>query len=202
MDFKYLGVPIFKCSPKSSSWGSLVDKLETKINSWGASWLNIVGKIVLIKSVLSSMPIYQSSILLAPRGVLAKIEALLRRILWKGGKQNENSLPLVSWGKVTQPILEGGLQIRDLRCQNLALGAKLLWNLVTGKLTWSKHALWKKYFSGPRLRSLDTTPRSAKGSPIFTLYKRDLALFSPELTWLPGNGRNIHIWVPLPLPLK
>jgi hypothetical protein len=36
----------------------------------------------------------------------------------------------------------------------MALGAKLLWNLVSGKLTWSKNALWKKYYSGIRRKCL------------------------------------------------
>jgi len=59
------------------------------------------------------------------------MESLLIRFLWKGGNQNENKLPLVSWGKVTKPYTEGGLQIRDLRSQNLALGAKFsgTWSL-------------------------------------------------------------------------
>jgi hypothetical protein len=46
---KYLGVPIFKTSLKSSVWITLLDKLKERINSWGASWLNLAGKVVLIK---------------------------------------------------------------------------------------------------------------------------------------------------------
>ena len=66
--------------------------------------------------------------------------------MWKGGKQSENKIPLVSWSKTTKPILEGGLYIRDIRTHDLAIGAKILWKLVTGKLMWSKQAVWKKYF--------------------------------------------------------
>jgi hypothetical protein len=58
------------------------------------------------------------------------------------------SLHLVSWDKVKSPLLEGGLQIRDLANQNSALGSKILWNIVSGKLSWSKRVLWKKYFQG------------------------------------------------------
>jgi hypothetical protein len=75
--FKYLGVPIFKASTKSSCWAPLVDKIKARISAWGSSWLNPAGKLVLIKSVLSSIPIYQCSILLAPKGIISKIEALL-----------------------------------------------------------------------------------------------------------------------------
>jgi hypothetical protein len=103
-------------------------------------------------------------------------------------------LPLVSWGKAINPYTEGGLQIRDLRSKNLALGAKLLWNLVTGKLTWSKHALWKKYFTGARRRCLDTTPKVSEGSYIFTVCQKASGFFKPHLTWILGNGKSILIW--------
>ena len=94
--FKYLEVPIFKSKPKSSHWFPLLDKIKARIQAWGAAWLNLARKLVLIKSILTSIPIYQSSILLAPSGVINKIESLLRRFLWKGGKHSENKLPLVS----------------------------------------------------------------------------------------------------------
>jgi len=94
--FKYLGIPISKSAPKSALWLPLIDKLKTRINSWGASWLNLVGKLVLIESILSSILIYQCSILLAPARFLSKIKSLLRCFMWEGGKNNENKLPLVS----------------------------------------------------------------------------------------------------------
>ena len=122
----------------------LLDKIKVRIQAWGVTWLNLAGKLVLIKSVLNNIPIFQSSIMLAPNGIITKLEAILRRFPWKGGKQGDKKLPLVNWGKAIKPYTKGGLQIRDLRSQNLALGAKLLWHLVTRKLTWRKHALWKK----------------------------------------------------------
>ena len=98
--FKYLGVPIFK-----TNWLPIANKIKSKINTWGSSWLNPAVKVVLIKLVLSSIPIYQCSILLAPKGVISLIDALLRKFLWKGGKQNERKLPMVSWEKVSKPLI-------------------------------------------------------------------------------------------------
>ena len=45
---------------------------------------------------------------------------LARREQWGG------EFALISWKKIKMPRLEGGLQIRDLRIQNLEMGAKLL----------------------------------------------------------------------------
>jgi hypothetical protein len=192
--FKYLGVPIFRTKPKASQWLPLIDKLKERINSWGAKWLNLVGKVVLIKAVLASILIYQSSLLLAPATMIQKIDALFRRFLWEGGKKNGRKLHLISWVKVAKPISEGDLQFKDINSQNLALGAKLLWNLVSGKPTWSKKEIWKKYFHGPRIKCLDRPANMAKGSPIFNLCLKSLRLFKPNLTWIPGNRKKINIW--------
>ena len=107
---------------------------------------------MLLKSVLSSIPIYQTSILLAPSSVISKIESIFKKFLWEGGKGNLKKLHLVSWEKIQKPYSEGGLQIRSIQTQNLAMGTKLLWQLVSGRSSWSKKFLWKKYFSGQRLR--------------------------------------------------
>ena len=124
----YLRVPIFKACPKPSNWIPIVDKIKARVNSWGASWLNPAGKVFLIKALLSIIPIYQCSILLAPKGIISLIEKTCRSFLWNGGKQTRKKLSLVSWGGISMPLLGGGLQLRDLRRQNLALGAKILRN--------------------------------------------------------------------------
>lgn len=84
--------------------------------------------------------------------------------------------------------------MRDLAAQNLALGSKILWNIVAGKVSWSKKVLWKKYFQGQHLRCLDHLPKTTKGSPIFKLCLSALEHFSSNLYWIPGNGKKIRIW--------
>lgn len=192
--FKYLGIPIFKSKPKVAHWLPLLDKIKNRIQAWGASWLNNAGKVTLMKSVLISMPLYQSSILLAPKTFLSKLDSLLRRFLWEGGNNNDRRIHLVNWETLKRPFLEGGLHLRNLAAQNLALGSKILWNLVSGNSSWSKRVIWKKYFQGQRLRCLDKPPRSLKGSPIFNLCNSAREQFSDYLYWIPSNGRKIKIW--------
>ena len=98
------------------------------------------------------------------------------------------------WDKVTKPKMEGGLQIRDVATQNLAMGGKILWNMITGKRTWSKKILQKKYFTGDKERCLEKPTKVQKGSPIFSLCKRALPYFISKLMWIPGNGEKIRIW--------
>ena len=76
---------------------------------------------------------------------------------------------LISWDKVKAPKREGGLQIRDVATQNLAMGGKILWKMISGKTTWSSKALKTKYFCGHKERCLDCPPWTKKGSPILSL---------------------------------
>ena len=78
---KYLGIMLVKAAPRRSLWMPLLDKLKAKIMAWGATWLNKAGKTILINFVLTSLPIYQASILLAPKGIVKDIDSLLRKFL-------------------------------------------------------------------------------------------------------------------------
>ena len=44
------------------------------------------------------------------------------------------------------------------------------------------------------MRCLDNDPIMRKGSYIFTLCQKVIPLFKAELTWIPGNGKQIKIW--------
>jgi hypothetical protein len=101
---------------------------------------------------------------------------------------------LISWEKTTKTFMEGGLNFKNTRIQNLALGVKLLWKMITDKTTWSKSALCRKYFRGSRDRSLELPCKELKSSPIFALCKKVLPHFTPHLTWVSKNGRKIRIW--------
>ena len=88
--------------------------------------------------------------------------------------------------KIKMSRMKRGLHIRDLKFQNLAMGAKILWNLIETKPSWSSQVLIHKYFSGSRLRCLDSEPVVKQGSPIFSLYKKALLLvqiISPLDSW-------------------
>ena len=157
--------------------------------------MNLARKVVLIKAVLNSYVLYQCSLLLEPVKIISQIEGLLKSFLWNGGNNGGGKkYALVSWETIKQPRTEGGLQIRDLKLQNLAIEAKLLWNMLAPKPTWCSLVLKNKYFPGPRLRCLEGEYVKTKGSSIFYLCKKLLPSFIENLYWIPGNGKVIKIW--------
>jgi len=51
---------------------------------------------------------------------------MIRNFFWKRGKQNEKKFSLVSWDSISKPLLEGGLNFKNLGVQNITMGPKLI----------------------------------------------------------------------------
>ena len=71
-----------------------------------------------------------------------------------GRKGNQKNMHLVNWETLKRPILEGGLQIRDLELANMALGGKLVWQLYLDKHHLVSKIFWKKYLKGGSQRNI------------------------------------------------
>ena len=135
-----------------SLWLDVLSKLKAKIVSFGGHWLTNAGKLVLLKSVLSSLPIFQSSLLLAPKSISTQIAKILRDFLWCGGKGNKK-FHLVNCETIKRPITEGRLQLRDLELANIALGGKLIWQIFADNNHLVSKLFSMKYLKGGSLRT-------------------------------------------------
>jgi hypothetical protein len=99
--FKYLGIPITLKYSHSQVWQQILEKISKKITNWGTQWLNPTAWVILIKVVLSTLPIYQSSSLLAPKCIANQMAKRIHTFLWKGGKTAQKKFHLVNWNQVT-----------------------------------------------------------------------------------------------------
>ena len=77
---------------------------------------------------------------------------------------------------------------------NLALGAKIIWRIVTGKGAWWKEIVQKKYLNGIKKRCVDNINMDRKGSSIWDLCKNIAHILIEQLKWTPGNDKAIKIW--------
>ena len=64
---KYLGMPLTLEINKAPHWLEIISKIKAKMNAWGSQWLTITRNLILVKYVLSSLPIYQALFLLDPK---------------------------------------------------------------------------------------------------------------------------------------
>jgi len=147
---KYLGAPLIASALKHSSWNSLLEKLEARLFLWTHRALNMASRIVLIKAVLQSMPLYLFSILAAPKWVLKAMKQLQRNFLWGSSGPNQK-WALLKWEKACIPKNVGGIGIRDPEHSNMIMGAKIWWKWLSNSRTpWAD--LWTtKYATNLRL---------------------------------------------------
>ncbi|GKU96029.1 hypothetical protein SLEP1_g9310 [Rubroshorea leprosula] len=66
--FKYLGTHVGGNSRSISHWKGLVETFEKKLSGWKGRYLSMGGRITLVNSVLSSLPVFQMSTHLLPKG--------------------------------------------------------------------------------------------------------------------------------------
>jgi len=66
--FVYLGMPIGGTSSRLSFWEPLLNRIKSKLSGWSSNHLSFGGRLILLKSVLSSLPVYALSFFKAPTG--------------------------------------------------------------------------------------------------------------------------------------
>ena len=66
---KYLGIPLSEYAYKSANWEALLNKMKARLSSWTYWFLNMANRLILVKSILQTMPAYMISALAAPKVV-------------------------------------------------------------------------------------------------------------------------------------
>ena len=142
--FKYLGFHLKPNSYSTQDWMWLYKKIEGRIAMWTNCFLSRGGRLVLLKAVLQSIPVYWASISYIPNGILAKIRKKCFSFLWTTSTKIEG-IPLVKWTKLVLPKSKGGWGIKNLDLFYKALAAKSLWRLVENPNTLWGRTLREKY---------------------------------------------------------
>jgi len=193
--FKYLGVEVGGNPRKSKFWEPVLTKLKARLNVWKGRFLSLAGRICLIKSIITAVPLFYLSIFKAPDSVYQSIIRIQRKFLWGWGKE-KRPIAWVSWEIVCKTKEEGGLGIRDIRKFNYALLAKWRWRLVS-----DEKGKWKDLMISKYGMDLDYPQTPVK---MQTWWWRDLqkvctegegtGWFQQQLTWRLGGGDKVKFW--------
>ncbi|XP_071705148.1 uncharacterized protein [Rutidosis leptorrhynchoides] len=76
LPFTYLGLPIGCKMNKEKDWKFVKEKFNNKLSGWRAKTLSFGGRVTLINSVLSSLPLYAFSLFRAPSCVIDTLEVV------------------------------------------------------------------------------------------------------------------------------
>ncbi|GKV15237.1 hypothetical protein SLEP1_g26035 [Rubroshorea leprosula] len=147
MPFIYLGLPVGGISGRKKFWVSVLDRFRNKLAAWKRSLLSFGGRITLLNSVLSALPIFYLSLFKIPNCVLGEMVKIQRDFFW-GGTNLERKIAWVRWDHICVDKERGGLGVDDLKRRNWALLGKWWFRLRDGVGGLWKRVIWEKYYGG------------------------------------------------------
>ncbi|KAK6119349.1 hypothetical protein DH2020_046910 [Rehmannia glutinosa] len=150
---KYLGLPSVIGANKKQVFSSILDRCWSRLQGWKEKQLSQAGRIVLIQSVIQSIPTFAMMCFKLPDGIIEKIHSMSARYLW-GGDPEKRAIHWKSWDRLCVSKSHGGLGFRHLRAFNLALLSKQAWRILTCKSSLIARIFKAKYF--PHSNILDS----------------------------------------------
>ena len=81
LPMKYLGMPLGTSFKTASIWNPILEKMQNKLSGWKRLYLSKGGRLMLLKSTLSSLPMYFLSLFTTPKTVAARLESIQRNFL-------------------------------------------------------------------------------------------------------------------------
>lgn len=104
----YLGIPIHFRKLRIADRQKVEERFQKKLSSWRGKHLSTGGRLTLINSVLSSLPMYIMSFFAVPKGVLKKLDYFrCRGFFWQSDNQRRKYC-LARWSILCQPKEQGG----------------------------------------------------------------------------------------------
>jgi hypothetical protein len=120
LPFKYLGIPFHYKKLKREDVQPLVDKLLKRMAGWRGKMLAYSSRLVLIRTVLASVPVYLLSFMKFPKWAIRLLESQMAHFLWNIDS-NSHKYHLANWQLVSMRKEFGGLGVPNLRDLNLCL---------------------------------------------------------------------------------
>ncbi|XP_074300282.1 uncharacterized protein LOC141631521 [Silene latifolia] len=187
---QYLGVPIDLGRRKLSAFQFLVDKIASKILSWGPANFSQAAKLILVNSILMASVNYVASVLPIPLQITVKINYPIDLFWWKKS-HNKRAQHWLPFEQLQLPKSDGGLGLKNARLVSQALLVKIFWRSqhhstsLLSKITRSKY---QKDFPIPhKISKYSAASFGWKGIVKSTFLLRD------GIAWKFGNGRSIDL---------
>ncbi|KAM0828821.1 hypothetical protein ACQ4PT_067280 [Festuca glaucescens] len=123
----YLGMQLALRPLTKAEWQPFLDRIVEFIPAWQRGLIQKQGRLILVKSVISAKTTHQCLVAEAPVWLLEEAAKWMRAFLWVGKNKVNCGQCAVAWDKVCKPLAFGGLGIKDLRLQGLALRTRWEW---------------------------------------------------------------------------
>lgn len=190
---QYLGMLLTISRPNRKEFLPLIERLEKRMEGWKGKLISRGGRLQLVKSVLTAIPIYYMMCLKLPKWVIDRIDAVRRAFLWGRNGKEGRAISLLNWPTVCMPTVVGGMGIHDLEVHNTAL-LLCWWRRAYAK----EDCLWTvtitalkstgNYSNGPKFWLVE-------GSFFWRALLKLLPNFRWSTSWEIGDGTSISFWL-------
>jgi hypothetical protein len=113
LPFRYLGVPIHYRRLRNFEWNPMENRFASKLGCWKGKLLSYGDRLVLVNSVLTSLPMFMLSFLEIPKGVRKRLDYYRSRYFWQE-ENDKKKCRLSRWNIVCRPKDRGGWELRCL----------------------------------------------------------------------------------------
>lgn len=165
--------------------------MESKFEGWKGRLLSRGGRLQLINSVLSSIPVYFMSSFLLPKWVINRLDKIQRRFLW-GESDTKKGISLMAWSEICVPKINGGMGVTNLLIRNYSLLLRWWWRLyrIPNSL-WSRTAIT---ISSVTRDQQQHRIWKCSGSFFWMQLLKIRPLFNWSTYWQIGTGSSISYW--------
>jgi hypothetical protein len=113
LGFHYLGYYLKLDNYRAMDWSWLIEKFMAQINHWGNNLLSLGGRLVLLKAVMETQPVYWLVLVHIPISFLNTIRKICFSFLWSGVK-NKKKFHLCTWISIARPKSFGGWGLQNI----------------------------------------------------------------------------------------
>jgi len=108
--FLFLGLSIGGNPCRLAFWEPVLHTLKSRLFRWKSRFLSFGGRLTLLKSAMTSLPVYALSFFKALSGIISSNKSLLKFFL--GGSEDHKKIPWINWNIDCLRKDYGGLGVR------------------------------------------------------------------------------------------
>ena len=186
--FTYLGLPLGLSKPTVEQCMPMVQRIAKRLAGL-ATFMTSADRLLLVKSVLASLPIFFMACIDVPVTIKQQVIKYLRHCLWRGSDMEDHRPASVAWTTVCRPKVQGGLGVMDIFAQNKALLMKNLHKFYNRHdIPWV-NLIWETHYQDNKLPGNDLVG-SFWWRSILQLIDQYKAMARCNL----GDGRTAFFW--------
>ncbi|KAL2632475.1 hypothetical protein R1flu_003954 [Riccia fluitans] len=124
----------------------------SRLNLWSNRLLSFEGRVILIKHILLTIPVFYLSTIGITKTAAESIEKIAGHFLWGRTEEGNHKRGLIPWLALKREKRYGGLGFKDVWRQGVALFSKHMGDFMANTSTTQWHKLLNAFIDGQRAK--------------------------------------------------